>query len=163
MPCRLCHQAVKKSGLMCQDCGLVCHPACDKRVSTFCDGSALSRSISHSHIPVPFPVAPTSQVGLSVPPNLSRNSSAFGLGMNDVSNRDSRYSDISGISAVTAASGVTARTKRSTVKFDVATQDEASRGESGKAGKKEGVTVGVAEASVRRGMHRPSRSECRVM
>jgi hypothetical protein len=35
--CRICHTAVKRVGLLCQDCGLLCHTTCAVRADPRCD------------------------------------------------------------------------------------------------------------------------------
>jgi len=35
--CRICHASVKKGGVLCQHCGLICHTSCVSKASTRCD------------------------------------------------------------------------------------------------------------------------------
>lgn len=72
--CRICHSSVKKSGLLCQDCGLLCHTTCISKASKTCDPQHFSSYISLPQaLPVQGPMSPSqSQSGTpasSAPPS----------------------------------------------------------------------------------------------
>ena len=35
--CRLCHSSVKRSGVLCQSCGMICHTTCSSQAPSTCD------------------------------------------------------------------------------------------------------------------------------
>ncbi|RXK42452.1 STE/STE11/CDC15 protein kinase [Tremella mesenterica] len=175
VPCRICHHDLKKGALLCQDCGMICHPTCPKTSTASCDlpiPPLAQRSTSHSAVEFP---------GRRIEQDRSRRSSA-NFDNSDRSKRNSRLSDISRFSlasfqtAQTAYSGGTQAgvtvphpgmilPRRSSVRFDTRVHDEqvARAAYEAQGGRKEReVVIGVSETVPQKG-HRSNKSDCLVM